>query len=101
MADCSARGVAGSVETLVHIPLTAQPHKSWRAGAVEASRLGGAGSVVVTGLRLTSVLFFGAVLSFIAWGTLETQRQDTGWAELNGPLASGSMVAPLIPHSLL
>lgn len=37
---------------------------------MEASRLPGAGSMVVAGLRLTSVLFFGAVLSFIAGATL-------------------------------
>lgn len=70
MAGRSARGVAGSVQTLIHIPLTAEPHKAWGAGAVEASRPGGAGSVVVAGLRLTSILFSGAVLSFVAWGTL-------------------------------
>lgn len=70
MAGGSARGVAGPVETLVHIPLTARPHKAWRAGAVETPRPGGAGPLVVARLRPTGVLFFGAVLSFVARGAL-------------------------------
>lgn len=55
VAGCSACGVTGPVQTLIHVPLTAQPHKAWRAGTVEASRFGGAGPMVVTGLGLTSV----------------------------------------------
>lgn len=58
MAGRSARGVAGPVETLVHIPLTAQPHKTWRAGTVEASRPGGTGSMVVARPGLASVVYF-------------------------------------------
>ena len=57
VAGCSACGVTGLVQTLIYIPLTAQPHKAWRAGTVEASRFGGARSMVVTGLGLTSVRF--------------------------------------------
>lgn len=57
VAGCSAWGVAGLVQTLIYVPFTAQPHKPWRAGAVEASRFGGAGPMVVTGLGLTSVGF--------------------------------------------
>ena len=57
VAGCSAWGVAGLVQTLIYVPFTAQPHKTWRAGAVEASRFGGAGPMVVTGLGLTSIGF--------------------------------------------
>lgn len=57
MAGCSACGVAGLVQTLIHVPFTAQPHKAWRAGAVEASGLGGAGPMVMTGLGLTGIGF--------------------------------------------
>lgn len=57
VAGCSACGVTGPVQTLIHVPLTAQPHKSRRTGTVEASRFGGAGSMVVTGLGLTSIRF--------------------------------------------
>lgn len=37
---------------------------------MEASRFGGTGSMVVTGLGLTSIGFLRAVLSTVAWGTL-------------------------------
>lgn len=57
MAGCSACGVARPVQTLIYVSLTAQPHKAWRAGAIVASRFGGAGPMVVTGLGLTSVGF--------------------------------------------
>lgn len=57
VAGCSACGVTGPVQTLIHVPLTAQPHKARRTGTVEASRFGGAGSMVVTGLGLTSIRF--------------------------------------------
>lgn len=51
---------------------------------MEASRPGGAGSMVVTGLRLTSILFFGAVLSFVARGTLADIAVGLGHA--GGPV---------------
>ena len=57
VAGCSACGVTGPVQTLIHVPLAAQPYKAWRAGTVEASGFGGAGPLVVTGLGLTRVRF--------------------------------------------
>lgn len=66
--------MAWPVQTLIHITLTAQPHKAWGAGTVETAGPGGAGSVVVAGLGLTGVLYLGAVLSFIACSTLETGK---------------------------
>lgn len=57
MAGCSASGVAGLIQTLIYVPLTAQPHEAWGAGAVEASRFVGAGPMVVTGLGLTNIGF--------------------------------------------
>lgn len=55
VAGYSSPGVARLVQALIHVPLTAQPHKAWWAGTEEASRFRGAGSVVVAGLGLTGI----------------------------------------------
>lgn len=39
VAGSCACGVAGPVQALVHVPLTTQPNKAWRAGTMKASRL--------------------------------------------------------------
>lgn len=87
VTGCRACGVAGLVQTLVYVPLTAQPHKAWRAGAGEASRFGDAGPMVVTGLGLTSIGFLRAVLSTVAWGTLAEIPTGLGYA--GGPVLAG------------
>lgn len=102
VAGCCACGVAGPVQTLVYVPLTAQPHKAWRAGAVEASSFGGAGPMVVTGLGLTSVGFLRAVLSTVAWGTLAEIAAGLGYA--GGPMLAGpglTWVHPVLAYAAL
>lgn len=97
VAGCRAGGVAGPVQTLVYVPLTAQPHKAWRAGAVEASRFGGAGPMVVTGLGLTSVGFLRAVLSTVAWGTLRAKRIRQGTSYPAYPNTMGTQPQIICP----